>query len=108
MATINLPLPPVYDTATSPRQFGRAVTEWMQQARGLVGNTPIPENFISAVFVAPNTWRFAQFLQGGVSLGAVTVPPTPPAGQFYIYMDHADSKLKAIGPSGTVTPLANP
>jgi hypothetical protein len=35
-------------------------------------------------------------------------PGTPPAGQMYIYMDQADHKLKAKGPNGTVTILANP
>ena len=43
-----------------------------------------------------------------VALLAAVAPGTPPAGQFYIYMDSADNTLKAKGPSGTVTPLAVP
>lgn len=39
---------------------------------------------------------------------AATAPGTPPAGQFYFYMDSADNKLKCKGPSGTVTVLGNP
>ena len=108
MASIILPQPPDYDTAASPQAWGRSITRWLQVSRGLIFQTPIPDNLIAVVEVAPNTWKFGQFLQGGLALGAVTAPPTPPPGQFYIYMDLADNKLKAIGPSGTVTPLANP
>ncbi len=36
------------------------------------------------------------------------VAPEPIPGQFCIYMDAADDKLKAIGPNGTVTILASP
>ena len=43
-----------------------------------------------------------------VALLAGVAPGTPPAGQFYIYMDSADNTLKAKGPAGTVTPLAVP
>lgn len=38
---------------------------------------------------------------------AVIEPPTPPAGQFYLYMDTVDSALKAKGPSGAVTNLSS-
>lgn len=41
-------------------------------------------------------------------VGASAVPATPPAGQFYLYMDLSDNKLKAIGPSGTITEVALP
>lgn len=43
-----------------------------------------------------------------VTLDAVTAPATPPANTFYLYVDSADNKLKAKGPSGTVTILALP
>ena len=39
---------------------------------------------------------------------SMTAPGTPAAGKFYVYMDSSDSKLKAKGPSGTVTILALP
>ena len=38
----------------------------------------------------------------------VQAPTTPPVGFFYEYVDAVDGKLKAKGPSGTVTTLANP
>lgn len=43
-----------------------------------------------------------------LSLKSATAPATPATGTFYIYMDSSDNKLKAKGPSGTVTVLANP
>ena len=42
------------------------------------------------------------------ALTAQTAPETPKSGTFYLYMDKADNKLKAKGPSGTVTVLAEP
>lgn len=45
---------------------------------------------------------------GLVRLVAISTPAAPPAGQFLIYMDAADNKLKAIGPDGTITDIANP
>ncbi len=56
-------------------------------------------------------WGSAEGLEvgpHGIVLSAVAEPATPAAGKFVIYMDVADGKLKAKGPSGTVTPLANP
>ena len=45
----------------------------------------------------------------GIVLGvSTTIPASSPTGAFLIYMDPADSKLKAKGPSGTVTALALP
>jgi hypothetical protein len=46
--------------------------------------------------------------QGPVSFLNVTTPASPPVGQFYLYCDVADGKLKAKGSSGTVTVLALP
>jgi hypothetical protein len=40
--------------------------------------------------------------------GATTAPGSNPASGFYIYVDSADSKLKARGTSGTITVLAVP
>lgn len=45
---------------------------------------------------------------GSLGIVAVGQPSTPTSGFFFIYMDVADNKLKAKGPSGTVTTLANP
>jgi hypothetical protein len=42
------------------------------------------------------------------ALTAQAAPETPGPGTFYLYMDKADNKLKAKGPSGTVTILGNP
>jgi hypothetical protein len=42
------------------------------------------------------------------ALTAQTAPGNPQPGTFYLYMDKADDKLKAKGPDGTVTVLANP
>jgi hypothetical protein len=42
------------------------------------------------------------------ALTAQTTPEAPGPGTFYLYMDKADNKLKAKGPSGTVTVLADP
>lgn len=39
---------------------------------------------------------------------SMTAPGTPAAGNFYVYMDTSDSKLKCKGPSGTVTVLGLP
>lgn len=39
---------------------------------------------------------------------ATTAPASTPTSTFVLYVDPADSKLKAKGPSGTVTPLADP
>ena len=44
----------------------------------------------------------------GITLPAVSEPETPKSGFFHIYVDAADNKLKAKGPNGTVTVLANP
>jgi hypothetical protein len=44
---------------------------------------------------------------GGVTLTPVTAPASPASG-FTIYVDSADSKLKAKSSGGTVTILANP
>jgi hypothetical protein len=44
----------------------------------------------------------------GITLPAVSEPATPGPGFFRIYMDATDNKLKAKGPNGTVTVLANP
>jgi hypothetical protein len=44
----------------------------------------------------------------GITLPAVSEPTTPASGFFHIYMDATDNKLKAKGPSGTVTVLAKP
>lgn len=41
-------------------------------------------------------------------LNSETAPATPPVGQFVIYMDSADNKLKCKGPSGTITVLGLP
>jgi len=42
-------------------------------------------------------------------LSKITLPGSnPPAGTFYVFMDTADNKLKALGPSGTLTVLAVP
>lgn len=47
--------------------------------------------------------------QQQVTFIAITAPSSnPPSGEFYVYMDALDNKLKARGPSGTVTVLANP
>lgn len=43
-----------------------------------------------------------------ISLSAESAPGTPGAGKFTIYVDSADNKLKAKGPSGTVTIIALP
>jgi hypothetical protein len=43
-----------------------------------------------------------------VNTNSRAAPASPPAGQFFLYMDSADNILKAKGPSGTVTSLANP
>jgi hypothetical protein len=51
---------------------------------------------------------FGKAMRIGYYLTATDEPATPPSGQFAIYMDVADGKLKAKGPSGTVTTLANP
>jgi hypothetical protein len=49
------------------------------------------------------------FLNGSATgIPAVSTPATPGPGLFYIYMDVADAHLKAMGPLGTVTVLANP
>jgi len=49
---------------------------------------------------------------GGVNVffvgTATTAPTTNPTGGFLLYVDPADNKLKARGPSGTVTTLATP
>ncbi len=47
-------------------------------------------------------------VSAGTTLGvkAMAAPASPPAGQFYVFMDQADGKLKAKGPGGTVTVLA--
>lgn len=49
---------------------------------------------------------------GGVGVIAVgnatTIPSSNPTGGFILYVDPADNKLKARGPSGTVTEIANP
>lgn len=37
-----------------------------------------------------------------------TAPATPVTGQFVIYMDSADNKLKCKGPSGTITVIGLP
>ena len=44
----------------------------------------------------------------GHYITATTAPATPAANTFVLYVDSADTKLKAKGPSGTVTILANP
>nr|WP_294564474.1 hypothetical protein [uncultured Rhodopila sp.] len=44
----------------------------------------------------------------GVAVQAQAVPATPATGNFIVYMDIADNKLKAKGPGGTVTTLALP
>ncbi len=48
-------------------------------------------------------------VDGKIQLKAVAAPGgSPPAGNFWIYMDVADSTLKCKGPSGTVTPIGAP
>lgn len=54
------------------------------------------------VFTGSNTFNLP------VIFAAETAPATPAAGTFVIYMDSADNKLKAKGPSGTITILASP
>ena len=44
---------------------------------------------------------------GGIYLNPILAPNTPGAGQFIIYNDAADSKLKARGSNGTITILAS-
>jgi len=48
-------------------------------------------------------------MQRGVYLAEATAIPTAnPSAGYFIYVDPADHKLKARGPSGTVTTIANP
>lgn len=47
-------------------------------------------------------------LTHNISTAMIAAPASPPAGQFYIYMNSADNKLYAKGPGGTVTTLALP
>lgn len=47
-------------------------------------------------------------LNGHLTVVAGSDPGTPAAGNFYVWMDTASSKLFARGPSGTVTTLAVP
>jgi hypothetical protein len=47
-------------------------------------------------------------VHGFEDLLAMTAPATPGAGHFRIYMNTADNKLYAKGPSGTITVLALP
>lgn len=44
----------------------------------------------------------------GITLGPITAPASPAAGQMALYVDTADSKLKAKASTGTVTVLALP
>lgn len=43
-----------------------------------------------------------------LTIDAQTAPSAPAASKFTIYVDTSDGKLKAIGPSGTITTLAVP
>jgi hypothetical protein len=66
--------------------------------------------FLSQLGITLNAWigTVAARLNGGnVAITAASAPGKV-TGQFTIYVDSADSKLKAIGPSGTVTTLALP
>lgn len=47
-------------------------------------------------------------VSGFMDLLSITAPATPPAGHFRLYMNSADNKLYAKGPSGTITALALP
>lgn len=50
-----------------------------------------------------------QSMVGGLFLATATTAPTGnPTGGFFAYVDPADNRLKVRGPSGTITPLANP
>ena len=58
-----------------------------------------------------NSYAFhngASLLTGNLNLQNINPPGTPPTNQFTIYMDSGDSKLKARGPSGTITVLGLP
>jgi hypothetical protein len=54
----------------------------------------------------PSNW---QSMADGMFIGTAGAAPTGnPSGGFFLYVDPADNKLKARGPSGTVTTLALP
>ncbi len=79
-----------------------AAEAWSDAAQGtqvLLRTTPVGSTTLTtSLQVEPG---------GGISLFPITAPGTP-VGKFTIYMDVSDNKLKAIGPSGTITPLALP
>jgi len=96
-----------YDGTANSSSSGSAVfsaTEnWSNTAHG------------TQIFFAttPNTTttllnRFFITQNGDVQFAKTAAPPTPAAGFFALFMDTADNTLKALGPSGTLTPLAAP
>jgi len=82
-------------------------------ARLILGQPTIPagDNGTALGAWSGNRWSSVNTVitkQIVATLVASTAPGTPAAGEFYIYMDSADSKLKCKGPSGTVTTIGNP
>lgn len=68
---------------------------------------PIPLKDMEGMPLVVLEW-FRKLQLNYLTVYSQSVVPTPPAGQFFIYMDDADNRLKAKGPSGTITTLALP
>ena len=69
------------------------------------GNTSASDGNV-AFGAFPSSWQ--SMAKGLFIVTATTIPSGNPSGGFFQYVDPADNKLKVRGPSGTVTPLANP
>lgn len=63
--------------------------------------------FIALIADASGT-AFQSLVQGIMRITPGVAAPAAPTAGFFLYVDVADHKLKAIGPGGTITPLANP
>ena len=90
---------------TSDTVVGEAAAQTLTN-KTLNGATIAASSTVTGALVTSSAINASNFTNSGC--GAQTAPGAPIANFFFIYMDTADNKLKPLGPSGTITVLANP